>query len=461
MEDYSTGSSSGSFIEKFASFFGNKVRDVIGEKAFQYWFHGVDYSICDQSDTLTIKVTNERFEKHIRRNYLCKIHEVCAELWRDRAVKVNLLAHSKREDLFNNTNNVVRVDFGFEQYGFSNFIPDSSNIAALSVAKSVACYEDNNLIEPGTILYIHGDVGRGKTHLCRAITEHYHNIDGRVAYFSSEEFTAKFVSSVRTNTLFEFKESILTQDILIVDDLHFLFGKKATLEELTNLACNMLDRGKYVILATTLPPAKLSLSQRLQSRIFAGVLVEMEKPSTELKQKVVMRCAMEKKLPLDLDAMNFIACHVTGDIRDVIGAMNRLNIASSTHGYKLDIPTVSGILADMLNRDESHGSGSLDMEGIKDVVCHHYGIAPHILISRSRIKSIVKARSLVMYLARHILQLSYTEIAANLGIKHHATVLHGLKKASDERFISEALLLERKLRKGCDAPRILSHSTAR
>jgi len=439
--------------EKLSDFFNHKIASVIGSDAFDYWFCNAKYQVDDTTNTLTIIVQNEKYKDHIIANYIDKIYTICSETWSDRHVNVSILQEKiKRQHTESGfvrhqregDGSVAHVGLGLGNYTFETFIEDESNVIALNATRGISGLCSGHALPHGTLLYIHSSVGLGKTHLCQAIMNQYRSIDGKIIYLSAEEFTLRYISSVKNNSIFEFKQDVISHDILVLDDLHFLFRKKSTIEELTNIISCMMDQGKYVVLTTTINPASLVVNERLQSRIHSGAIIEISKPSVKLKKEIALKCGIARGINFSDEILDIIIDNVQGGIREVHGAVNRIAMARAAHNFEINHRTVSTIMLNLAGNVLKCTAISID--NIKSAVSTYYNIPIDTLTSKIRSKSVVHARNIVMYLARNMMQMSYANIATHLGMKNHATIMYGIKKVMQDGSMNEITLIENRIR---------------
>ena len=126
------------------------------------------------------------------------------------------------------------------RYTFESYVEGSSNRVALAAAKTIA--------EAGTgavrfnPLFIHSNVGLGKTHLLQAIAAaaSRHARNPRVVYLTAEYFMWRFATAIRDNDALSFKESLRNIDLLVIDDMQFLQGKSIQ-HEFCHLLNMLLD----------------------------------------------------------------------------------------------------------------------------------------------------------------------------------------------------------------------------
>src|SRR5262249_1482403 len=182
------------------------------------------------------------------------------------------------------------------KYTFDSFVEGQSNRMALTVAQQVAgsVLEELRQFNP---LFLHSQVGLGKTHLLHAIAWEVKRKSPRanVLYLTAERFRYQFVEAVRSQDAMAFKEKFRAIDSLLIDDLEFMQGEK-TEQEFEHIVNALLDGGKQVVVASARPPGQLErLNDRMRSRMQRGLTVEISELDEALRLKILERRVHEKR----------------------------------------------------------------------------------------------------------------------------------------------------------------------
>ena len=207
------------------------------------------------------------------------------------------------------------------KYTFDTFVIGASNrfahAAAFAVAEAPA-----KAYNP---LFIYGESGLGKTHLLHAIgyyaTQLFPEI--RVKYVSSEEFVNDFIntigSSKTSNALRPaFQRRYREVDILMIDDIQFLQGKDATVEESFHTFNALHNEAKQVVITSDQPPKMLKgFEERLRSRFEWGLLTDVQPPDMETRFAILRRKAAAEQLDVPDDVLEYIASRVSSNIREL------------------------------------------------------------------------------------------------------------------------------------------------
>ena len=121
---------------------------------------------------------------------------------------------------------------------FQSFVVGNSNRFAYEAAKKIA-EEETVSFNP---LYFHAGVGLGKTHLMHAIAWRIKELypEKTVLYLSSEQFFQRFIKGLQTKEMDSFKELFRNVDVLLIDDIQFIVGKRQTQEEFFHTFNNLI-----------------------------------------------------------------------------------------------------------------------------------------------------------------------------------------------------------------------------
>ena len=285
-------------------------------------------------------------------------------------------------------------------------------------------------------LFIHGPTGCGKTHLLEAITHGFRKKLRlkRCVYVSAEQFTTQFVSSLRQGTgLPMFRRKFRGLDLLAIDDIQFLAGKKATLAEFQQTLDNLVRLGKQVVLSADRSTLELDdLGHDICNRISAGLTCSVSYPGLEGRMKIAAKLCADRKFSLPTAVLSLICEQVPRDVRRLSGAINRLHAYAMTFGDTVDVEFAKEVLADLFAQN---GPACTSMAAIEKAICDFCRVDAAELKSSSRQKRISSARMLAMYLAREYTGSAFSEIGDYFGGRSHSTVIAAQRKV--EKWLSE------------------------
>jgi chromosomal replication initiator protein len=310
------------------------------------------------------------------------------------------------------------------RFTFDTFVVGESNrfahAAAVAVAESPALAYNP--------LFIWGESGLGKTHLLRAVGEYTRRLypDLRVTYVSTEEFTNDFIDSMRDDRRARFKHRYRDQtDLLLVDDVQFLIGKESTQEEFFHTFNALHDAGKQIVLSSDRPPYQLStLEERLRTRFQSGLTTDVSPPDLETRVAILRRQARNRAMAVPDDVLVLIASRIERNIRELQGALIRVDAYASLTGASVDLSLVEQVLADLLPEPADR---TISAQRIVVATAEHFALTVDDLRSPRRDAEVTLSRQIAMYLCRELTSLTLAKIGA-LFNRHHSTVVHAEKK---------------------------------
>jgi len=307
---------------------------------------------------------------------------------------------------------------------FEKFLLGKSNKLAFEAAKKVS-----EQIAHYNPLYIYGGVGMGKTHLLNAIGLSLKE-KNKVMFISAERFMYQFVKSIKSNDMVKFKEYFRNTDILLIDDIQFMNGKEAMQEEFFHTFNALLEKGSQIILSADRPPNKLSrIQERLKSRFSGGLVVDIQKPYLEFWKKIVEKKTEElnalysEQLQVSREIQNFISNEITGSVRELVGAINRVVSFSRIYNKVPNLAETKVVLKDLLNL----GENKVTIDLIQTIVCKFFKISKNEMLSSRRSRYLVRPRQTAIYLTKILTSKSLPEIGREFSNRDHTTIIHSVK----------------------------------
>jgi chromosomal replication initiator protein len=306
---------------------------------------------------------------------------------------------------------------------FENFVvgPNNQLAHAASIAVAQAPAQAYNP------LFIYGDTGLGKTHLMHAVGHQIlrNNPDAKVAYLSSEKFTNEFINAIQENALTKFRQRYRHVDVLLIDDIQFLAGKERIQEEFFHTFNELFEAQKQICLSSDRPANEIQkLECRLVSRFQWGLPVDLQSPDFETRVAILRTKAASLKAELPAEVLNFIAQHISKNVRRLEGALIKVASYAALTNKHVDIPTVEMLLKDMLIEQ---AQTQLTIDTIQKRVADHYELRHSDMLSKRRPNNIAIPRQIAMYLCRILTKHSLQEIGENFGGRDHGTVIHACK----------------------------------
>lgn len=314
-------------------------------------------------------------------------------------------------------------------YTFENFVVGPCNRIAHAAAVSICDPGDGGAsADVYNPLLLYGDPGTGKTHLLHSVCERMRQIAERHAIFyqSCEEFTNRYIASVKSNSLTSFRRHYRHAEVLALDDLDFLSGRKRTQEEFFHTLSDLVEKGTHVLLSCSRSPREWSgLQSRLASRLQSGLVARLGPPDVETRTRILLGKARYRGCELPAEVAAFIVSRVRGDLREVEGALSKVLIASSSNNTPVSLELTRSVLEDPVPMS------ALTVSHILQAVEEHFHLPRKELLSPSKVRSLVYARQTGMYLTRELTPLSLEEIGRQFGGRDHTTVIYALHRIEE------------------------------
>ncbi len=314
-----------------------------------------------------------------------------------------------------------------ERYLFSNFVEGDCNRFARAAALAVADAPGKTPFNP---LMIYGGSGLGKTHLIQAIGNIIvqRKSARRVIYVTSEQFTAEFIKAIQSGKLESFNRLYRSVDVLLLDDVQFFMTKEKTQEEFFHTFNYLHQAGKQLVFSSDRPPRDLEgFDARLVSRLQWGLVSEMTIPEYETRLAILKRRAEEENIDLQDDVAQFLALHITDNIRTLQGALIHMLAQASLMGKTISV----SLAREVINNLVSKADRIISVERIQALVAEEYGIPSDLIRSKTRKKEIAEARQVAMFLCTEFTRLTLKAIGLHFGGRDHATVIHARETVNE------------------------------
>ncbi len=310
------------------------------------------------------------------------------------------------------------------EYTFKNFVQSKSNQLAHAASRAVS----ESPAEAYNPLFIHANVGLGKTHLLHAIGNHLREKleNAEIIYTSAERFAIEMIQAIRKNDTEEFRQKYRDVEGFLLDDVHFLESKQGTQEELFHTFNELYGNDKQIVLTSDRSPDQLSdLQDRLVSRFRWGLVTDIQPPNFETRVAILSKKARQKGINVDEQILELIASRVSTNVRALEGALIQVVARADLADGKIDPKKIDEFLPETSQEKEE-----LTIEKIKETVAEEYNLKVSQLEGPSRKKKIAKTRHIAIYLSRELTDSSFPTIGKKFGDRDHSTVMHSHNKIS-------------------------------
>jgi chromosomal replication initiator protein len=278
-------------------------------------------------------------------------------------------------------------------------------------------------------LVVHGAVGLGKTHLLEGIgaSLRLRHPGINVAHVTAESFTNGFLDSMRAGSLASFRGKYRKAGALIVDDVHFLAGTRATQNEFLHTFNALISAGAPIIVSCDQHPRLINkLMDELVTRFLGGMVVRLDPPDLDTRCALLKAKAAARRVDVPDPVIWYVAEHLRASVRELEGALHSLLAHATLTGKRLDLNLAKSALRDMIR----HTAQAVALKDVERAICGLFGIDPEALRSDGRARSLAHPRMLAMYLARKHTGAAYSEIGRFFGGRNHSTVIAAEKKVA-------------------------------
>ena len=403
-----------------------------------------------KDNVLTFAVKDNFVRETLIRNYFFIIKQSVTNI--DSSIRMISIAVDRNTN--NNTflsNNSVYDEFNIKKnsedaifskanpkFTFDTYITGESNIVAYKITKDIALqdidYNHNN------VFYIHSSVGMGKTHLLQSIankinsrnkstkyTKHNGNnfYKSKVGYLSAARFMHNFIKAVKNNTLFQLRDKIKEIDIFLIDDLHFICGKESTQKEFAYVLNSLIELGKKIVIASTVPCHILELNdERTKSILRSSNTIHIESCDYELRLKILNNYNKSNDIRFEKNVLEMIADKVTASVRELEAGLNNLKTYLNISGKKATNDNIYKYIQSYIKNTVRKVTIAL----IINAVAKYYKVSSSDIVSKKRAHKLVMGRQIIAYLAKEMTTESFKVIGEKIGGRDHTTILYYLKK---------------------------------
>lgn len=441
----------------------NELKKRVEPATFNSWFRNIQF-IGINKNKLEIAVSSKFIKEWLINNYLDLMKKI-TRCFKPEIIDVNIKVKNVRSRN-NKQSDVANLNFpaskgqvsaksdrGMAQtlssnvnplFDFESFVVGDFNKIAYQSA--INLLENTDSFARQNILFVHGKVGAGKTHLLQATLTSAKKKKLNALYYTAEKFANQYVFACQNNKLNEFKAYNRAAELLIVDDMQFLVGKVSTMQELTNTIIALAENHKKVIIACDTSPFNIRVDKRLSSRFSGGIVTEIQSPDYENRLRILNHKVKISNTELDYKVIEYIAKNISSSVRELEGALYKVLNYKSMLNTTVDLKAVKKILQENVNAV----SQAITFEKILENASNHFGVRAQDITSKSRLKKYVYPRQIVSLLAKQLTRDSLQEIGNKLGGKDHATVIYSITKLeekiqSDEKVRGDVSSLMKKI----------------
>lgn len=407
------------------------IKPEMAAVSFATWIEPIEpYLFEDKTFILT---TNTQFmQGQINTKYLNLIsNSISAVVGKDVRAKIILdsekenyeVTETKHEEQKNRNTNVMNIN---SKYTFDSFVVGEGNrlahAASLAVAETPA-----GAYNP---LFLYGCSGLGKTHLMHAIGNFIaeNNPNLKIMYITSEAFTNELINAIKDNKNEAFRNKYREIDVLLIDDIQFIGGKKQTEEEFFHTFNHLHQADKQIVISSDRHPREMNtLEERLRTRFEWGLTCDIQSPDYETRVAILQKKLQTLNTRVPDEVIDFIAKNVNSNIRELEGALTRITAYANLSGTEINLSVAQSNLKEYCSAENK----IYTLADINKCVADYYDVTTDDILSKKKPKNIAVARQMAMYICRMLLDYSLNRIGTEFN-RDHSTVMHAIKLIETE-----------------------------
>lgn len=424
----------------------SQIKNAIPDHSYRMWIDPVEF-LEVKDDCVCLSTPNEFFGRRLRDNYLDLFEKEFEKLGqpvriefkseRSESKKCDSVCAATMSKSKPSSYPVQASLPGFDPrfnsgrmlkkgYTFDDFVVGDNSSFAYSASLSLAEGKMNG----AGMLYLLGKTGLGKSHLSQAVGHHVltHHRSLRVYYVTAEDFTNEMIFALRNNTIDAFKEKYRKKcEVLILEDIHFLSGKKAIQKELAITLDYLLDANRKIIFSgCDLPDDIPKLDDPLRSRLTMGLVTEIKPPDFKTRVKILTKKSKHLNCIIPTPVTEYIAQELCDDVRQLESGLFGVAAKGQLLGCNIDIELAKSVLTNIRKNRKR-----ITIDGIKKLVCKEYAVTEQDLVSKSRKKKIVKPRQVAIFLSRKYTDQPIKKIGSSFK-RYHATAIYSVNAVEKE-----------------------------
>lgn len=403
------------------------LKDEIGNISFTTWINPLE--IKEMTDKKIVLLVNSKFQKDvIEKKYLDLIRNTFTYLT-NKEYEISTFCTEGNTDFTSTPSRQVQNSAtGLNpNYTFETYVVGNNNrfaqAAALAVAEAPATSYNP--------LFLYGGVGLGKTHLMQSIGNKIIQdfSDKKVLYVTSEKFTNEFINCIKDNKNEEFRNKYRNIDVLLIDDIQFIAGKKQVQEEFFHTFNTLHENGCQIIMSSDKPPKDIdNLEDRLKSRFEWGLMADISNADYETRLAILRKKVQLENIIIDDNILSNIAIKVDSNIRELEGTLNKILAKASLTHSPISIELAEQCINEVISKKEK----IISADYIQEVVAKYFNISQKDLKSSKRSNDIAYPRQIAMFLCRDLANMPFTKIGESFGKRDHTTVMHACSKIDTE-----------------------------
>lgn len=409
------------------------IRPEMAKVSFDTWIMPITPYLFE-NDTFVLCTNTQFMQAQLNSKYLILISNALSQVV-GRDIKAKIILDNQKDEFeffevksedekkqLRNTN-ITNIN---SKYTFENFVVGEGNRLAHAASLAVA----ENPAAAYNPLFLYGCSGLGKTHLMHAIGNFISENNPRlkIMYVTSEFFTNELINAIKDNKNEAFRNKYREIDVLLIDDIQFIGGKKQTEEEFFHTFNHLHQAEKQIIISSDRHPREMNtLEERLRTRFEWGLTCDIQSPDYETRFAILQKKLQTLDTKVPDEVIDFIAKNVNSNIRELEGALTRITAYAKLAGTEINLTVAKSNLKEYCDS----GTRIYTLNDINKCVADYYDVTTDDIMSKKKPKNIATARQMAMYICRNLLDYSFNRIGTEFK-RDHTTVMHAVNLIESE-----------------------------
>ena len=409
------------------------LKSTVSASVFSLWIEPLQ-CLDVQEDRILLQTPDKYFSAYVAQNFLPVIEEKLFEIDKlkrrivfceDTEPAAPVVAGKTQLRLPSMPVNTSSIRALHPRYTFEEYMVGDCNILAQSACRSLSVNDDSF----GPCLYINSSTGLGKSHLTQAVAHKIYSDFPmtRLHYVTAQQFSGEMVRGIQNRSMDTFKKKYHEHcDVLLVEDVHSLTGKKKTQEELNEILDTLIKGGKRVIFTANAAPRELvGIDDEFRSRMTSGLIATIKPPDVATRIRIIEKKAAQFQMNLQEEYVEMLGQNISGDVRKLESAIIAIRAKAKVQGGAVNADLVREVVLNVVGNTET-----LTLAMIIDMVCRQFKTTTENIKSKSREKKHAFPRQVAMYFCRKYTDKTLGEIGRQFN-RDHSTVLHSIKAVTD------------------------------
>ena len=191
-------------------------------------------------------------------------------------------------------------------------------------------------VKSGGQLYLWGDTGAGRSHLLEGAVREVLQTGGSACLLSASEMLATHV---------ELLESLEQMQLIAIDDINLLAGRKDWEEALFHLYNRVMAQSGALLFSSNAPPSTSGFNlPDLSSRLAAGPVFQLQPLNDDARTQLLVQRAAGRGLELGEEVARYIVMRAPRSNAALMACLDQLDQGALIHKRRPTLPFIKELL---------------------------------------------------------------------------------------------------------------------